>query len=103
MEEIASSVRSLAVVILVNIALGVYHKIGHQHVAWSWKKFFQGILKAILISGAFLGLAYVFEGSDLSGTGITPKIIITAAIVLYAVKDCKNLAAVLGVSMENKS
>lgn len=103
MEEIASSLLSLTVTIFVNIALGVYHKIGHQHMAWSWKKFFQGILKATLIAGSFLGLAYVFEASELSGTGITPNMIITAAIVLYAVKGCKNLAAIFGISMENKS
>lgn len=56
-----------------------------------------------MIASSFLGLAYVFEALELSGTEINPNRIITAAIALYTGKECKNLAAIFGIFMENKS
>lgn len=100
MQEMIADLFPLSIAIAVNMALGIYRKIGTEHMAWSWKKFFQGMGKAVIVGGAFLGLAYVFESTALSDTGITPSMIMTAAIVLYAVKGCKNLAGILGVQTE---
>lgn len=80
--------------------LGIYHKIGTEHIAWSWSKFFQGLVKAGIVAGAFIGLAFVFGVTVISDTWITHNMIMTAAIVLYAVKGCKNLAGILVVKVE---
>ena len=100
MKEIIMNLLPLTIAIAANMALGVYHKIGKEHLAWNWIKFWQGIVKAGIIAGAFIGLAVVFEMTALSDTGITPSMIMTAAIVLYAVKGCRNLAGILGVKVE---
>ncbi len=90
MQEILTHLPPLCVAIVVNIALGVFQKIGKEHIAWSWTKFFQGIIKTVILGGSFLGLAYVFEVTALSGAGITPSMIMTSAVLLYSVKGCKN-------------
>ena len=100
MKEIIVNLLPLTIAIAANMALGVYHKIGTEHIAWSWPKFFQGVVKAGIIAGSFIGLAFVFELTSLSDTGITPSMIMTAAILLYAVKGCRNLAGILGVKVE---
>ena len=100
MKEILINLLPLTIGITANMALGIYHKIGTEHIAWSWTKFLQGVVKAGIIAGTFIGLAFVFEVTALSDTGITPSMIMTAAIVLYAVKGCRNLAGILGVKME---
>ena len=86
MKEIIVNLLPLTIGITANMALGIYHKIGTEHIAWSWTKFLQGVVKAGIIAGIFIGLAFVFEVTALSDTGITPSMIMTAAIVLYAVK-----------------
>ena len=100
MKEILINLLPLTIAIAANMALGIYHKIGTEHIAWSWTKFLQGVVKAGIIAGTFIGLAFVFEVTALSDTGITPSMIMTAAIVLYAVKGCRNLAGILGVKVE---
>ena len=81
MKEIIVNLLPLTIAIAANMALGIYHKIGTEHIAWSWPKFLQGLVKAGIIAGAFIGLAFVFEVTSLSDTGITPSMIMTAAIL----------------------
>ncbi|MCI9575960.1 MAG: hypothetical protein HFJ84_04650 [Clostridiales bacterium] len=70
MKEIIVNLIPLAIAVAVNITLGVYHKIGTEHLTWSWQKFFLGVVKAVIVNDAFNGLTYVFESTALSDTGI---------------------------------
>ena len=88
---------SLAVAMGVNLALGVYLNIGVKKLDFCWKKFWDGILKTVILAVAFLGLAYCFDATNLKSLGISPDTIMTAAIALYVTKDCVKLANLLGV------
>ena len=88
----------LSVTMLVNMALGVFEKIGLEKIKWDFNIFKMGIYKAVLLVLAFLGLSFVFNVMDLSELGITPISVITAAIFLYAGKCCKKLSLILGVA-----
>lgn len=88
----------LAVVITLNILLGMYNSIKIQNFRFSKEKLINGIIKAVIISGAFIGFAYVFSMIDLSSVGITPLLVMQVSIVTYATKGITNLAQILGIS-----
>lgn len=91
----------LATVIGVNIILGLYNNINNLAENFQWKKLVGGIIKALCISGAFIGLSYSFDATeatiDLGVFEINPEVIMTSAIVLYLGKGLQNLASILGV------
>ena len=91
----------LATVVGVNIILGLYNNINNLAENFQWKKLVSGIIKALCISGAFVGLSYSFDATgatiDLGVFEINPEVIMTSAIVLYLGKGLQNLASILGV------
>lgn len=94
----------LAVAIVVNIILGLYSSIGSSHNAFDWRKLVNGVLKALCVASAFIGLAYCFDATgtsiDLGVLDINPELIITSSIVLYTGKGLANLAKIFGLSKE---
>lgn len=92
----------LATAIAVNMALGLYSKIGIEKIAFDKAVFFSGIVKALIIGISFTGLAYIFDVVDLTSLGISPELIMSSSIVLYAGKACTKLATILGVEAVNK-
>lgn len=102
MENIITYLPYLLIVIVVNMALGVYGKIGVEKISFDKKVFVKGIIKAVIIAGSFIGLAYVFDVVDLAKVGITPMLIMSSSILLYAGKACSKLASILGVEITKK-
>ena len=102
MDEIITYLPDLLIVILVNMALGVYGKIGIEKMSFDFKEFLNGVVKASIIAGSFIGLAYVFEQVDLSAVGLTPMLMMSASIILYTGKSCTKLASILGVDTTKK-
>lgn len=99
MHEILSLLPVLLCLIAMNIALGLYNSIGVKKISFSKRKLWDGILKAAIISGSFLGLAYCFDTIDLSTIGVTPQFIIHSSILIYAGKVLLALANILGVDI----
>lgn len=97
MTEVLNLMPVLAVVIGLNILLGLYKTIGVQKLDFDKTKLINGIIKAAIIAGAFLGFAYVFSVVDLSSIGITPFLIIQVSIITYATKGITNLAQIMGI------
>lgn len=97
MKEIITDMPVLGIAMLINIALGVYYSIGIQSLSFDYKKLLNGMLKALLIGASFLGIAYCFDGTDLSSIGITPEFVMNSAIILYTGKDLTTLSKILGV------
>ena len=99
--EIIHYIPVLGVAVLVNIILGLYNSIGTLEIKFDWKKLVSGILKALSISIAFIGLAYCFEATnstlDFSVFEINPETIMTTSIIIYVGKGLKNLASILGI------
>ena len=96
----------LGVLIAVNIALGLYNNIENICETFDWRKLVKGIVKALCISGAFIGLAYSF---DVTGTSINlgvfdidPEAIMVSSIILYLGKGLQNLASILGVGTKKE-
>ena len=91
----------LGVLIAVNIMLGLYNNIENIYETFDWRKLIKGIVKALCISGAFIGLSYSFDATEttinLGVFEINPEVIMTSAIVLYLGKGLRNLASILGV------
>ena len=98
-EMILSGLVPLAVAIVCNIALGMYYKIGKEHLEFSWRQLLAGIAKAAVVGGCFCGLAYCFGVTGLGGDLVAPQDIISAATVLYMAKSIDNLMAIFGVKL----
>ena len=96
----------LGVLIAVNIALGLYNNIENICEAFDWRKLVKGIVKALCVSGAFIGLAYSFDVTgtsiDLGVFDIDPEAIMISAIILYLGKGLQNLASILGVGTKKE-
>ncbi len=99
METTTNYLIILAVAMSINIALGVYLKIGIEKILFDKTVFINGILKAVILACSFYGLAFCFDHTDLSSLGITPELIMLSAIILYVGKACTNLMSILGVDV----
>ena len=99
MNEVLTYLPVLAIVMVSNIALGMYNKIGVEKIEFNKTVLLSGVVKAAIIALSFVGLAYSFTVVDLSSVGIEPNTVMFAAIVLYSGKALKNLASILGVDM----
>lgn len=64
----------------------MYYNIGINKVKFDWKVLIIGVVKALIIAGAFIGLGYCFDKMDLTSIGISPETIMSAAIILYVTK-----------------
>lgn len=102
MKEILNLLPVLFVAIAMNIAAGLYYNIGTQKLSFDFKKLLSGIIKAIIVAGMFIGLAYCFEATDLSSIGVTPIFVIMSAITLYVTKALISLGKILGVDVNTK-
>ncbi len=87
----------LALAMTVNILLGTFHQVGQKKQRFHRSRFLSGLLKAALVAFSFASLSFCFRTADLSALGITPDMIMNAAILLYTGKDMAALAKILGV------
>lgn len=92
---------TLAIAIVINMLLGVYNNISIDKCDFDWKVLANGIIKAAIIACAFMGIAYAFDSTDLSAIGVTPDLIMNAAIILYMGKAVQNLVKILGITTIN--
>ncbi len=99
MKEILNLLPVLFAAIAMNTAAGLYYNIGTQRLSFDLEKLISGIVKACIVTGMFVGLAYCFEATDLSSIGVTPIFVMTSAIVLYVGKAIISLAKILGVNI----
>ena len=106
MDEIIRTLPILAVAILMNIGAGLYYNIRNQdllvYLSFDMKKLVNGVIKALIICGMFVGTAYCFDSTDLSSIGVTPQFIMNSAIVIYVSKSVISLGKILGVDTEHK-
>lgn len=103
MKEILNLLPVLLVSIIMNIGTGLYYNIGTKNLNFNWKTLMFGILKAGIVAGMFVGMAYCFEATDLSSIGITPSFLMMSAITLYVSKAVISLGKILGVEITTKS
>ena len=103
MNQIITYLPVLAIVMAINIALGMYYQIGKQNFKFDKAKFINGIIKAAILGLSAVGLAYCFDVVDLTSVGITPLLVIQTAIITYAGKDLINFGKILGVTVQTKS
>ena len=101
METVLRMLPVLALLMATNILLGLYAKIGVEEIAFDWKKLVSGIAKAMIIGFSAVALAYATHEVDLSSLGITPELLINAAIVTYAYKNFQNLAKCLNIDLSS--
>ena len=103
MNQIITYLPVLAIVMAINIALGMYYQIGKQNFKFDKAKFINGIIKAAILGLSAVGLAYCFDVVDLTSVGITPLLVIQTAIITYSGKDLINFGKILGVTVQTKS
>ena len=99
---VSSQLIALCVAALVNVLLGLYNNIGVEGYKFDIRKLINGLIKAVIVIVAFIGIAYCFDITDLNSLGLTPDIIVNAAIVLYIGKSLQNLTKILGVETSLK-
>lgn len=102
MDEIIRLLPILAVAIMMNISAGLYYNIGTKSLSFNVKKLINGIIKALIICGMFIGTAYCFEATDLSSIGVTPQFIMNSAIGIYVSKSVISLGKILGIDVKKK-
>lgn len=98
LQLILKPLAALAVAMLVNLLLGTYYNINLDQCCFNRKTFLTGVAKAGIIAIAFIGLAFCFDNTNLSEIGVTPDLIMNAAVVLYVGKATTNLMKILGVT-----
>ncbi|MCI8669959.1 MAG: hypothetical protein HFI34_10665 [Lachnospiraceae bacterium] len=89
----------LACAIGMNIVLGMYYNIGVKKFSFNIQILLTGILKALIIAGTFMGLAYCFYYIDFRTFGVTPQFILNSAITLYVGKVLVSLGKILGLEL----
>lgn len=99
---VSSQLIALCVAALVNVLLGLYNNIGVERYKFDVRKLINGLIKAVIVIIAFIGIAYCFDITDLNSLGLTPDMIVNAAIVLYIGKSLQNLTKILGVETSLK-
>lgn len=100
MEEILKLLPVLATVIAMNTATGVYYNVGTNKMQFDLRVLISGVIKAAIIGGCFVGSAYCFETTDLASLGISPELVMNAAITLYMGKAMNSLMKILGVEVK---
>ena len=103
MKEVLELLLLLGIAVLSNILCGLYLSIGVKQFTFDKTKLINGIVKALCVSLAFVGLAYiVYEVPSLSeAIGIEPKAMIITAIGLYAGKTAVALCNIFGIKKED--
>lgn len=99
---VSSQLIALCIAALVNVLLGIYNNIGIEGYKFDIRKLINGLIKAVIIIVAFIGVAYCFDITDLNSLGITPDMIVNTAIILYIGKSLQNLTKILGVEASLK-
>lgn len=99
---VSSQLIALCIAALVNVLLGLYNNIGVEGYKFDVHKLINGLIKAAIVIVAFIGVAYCFDITDLNSLGLTPDMIVNAAIVLYIGKSLQNLTKILGVETSLK-
>lgn len=99
---VSSQLIALCIAALVNVLLGIYNNIGVEGYKFDIRKLINGLIKAVIIIAAFIGIAYCFDITDLNSLGLTPDMIVNTAIILYIGKSLQNLTKILGVETSLK-
>lgn len=99
---VSSQLFALCIAALVNVLLGIYNNIGVEGYKFDIRKLINGLIKAVIVIIAFIGIAYCFDITDLNSLGLTPDMIVNAAIILYIGKSLQNLTKILGVETSLK-
>ena len=104
MNEILTYLPLLGIAVVCNILLGLYYSINVKSIKFDWIILVNGIIKAIIVSSVFFGLAYIFDNlKELAeAIGVTPKFILISAITLYTSKAIIGLSKILGVTAKVK-
>ena len=98
LSAVMSSMIALIIAAIVNILMGIYNNVSVENCKFDFHKLLNGIIKAIIIIVSFIGIAYCFDVTDLSSIGVTPDLVVNAAIVLYVGKAMQNIMKVIGVT-----
>ena len=90
-----------------NILLGTYQSVGKLREAFSWRLLLTGILKAAIVSEAFIALAVILDKLtaqfELKNLDVMPDILLVGIIVLYAGKCIVKLKDIFSVKNEDLS
>ena len=99
---VSSQLIALCIAALVNVLLGLYNNIGVERYKFDVRKLINGLIKAVIVIIAFIGIAYCFDVTDLNSLGLTPDMIVNTAIILYISKSLQNLTKILGIETSLK-
>ena len=99
---VSNQLIALCIAALVNVLLGLYNNIGVERYKFDVRKLINGLIKAVIIIVAFIGIAYCFDVTDLNSLGLTPDMIVNTAIILYISKSLQNLTKILGIETSLK-
>lgn len=92
----------LGIAVGANILLGVYYNIERLKSGFSAAKLIGGLSKAVIVSCAFIGVAFVFDKISLevamADYKLKPDMVMYSAILVYIGKDIENLMKILGVT-----
>ena len=99
---VSSQLIALCIAALVNVLLGLYNNIGVERYKFDVRRLINGLIKAVIVIIAFIGIAYCFDITDLNSLGLTPDMIVNTAIILYVGKSLQNLTKILGIETSLK-
>lgn len=103
MENIINYLTILGLLSASNILIGLYYNVNIKDFDFDVVKFFNGVIKAVIIIFSFVSLYYTFyQIPELTeAVGFNPQVIMTSAIVLYVTKVGLGLGNILGIKLNS--
>ena len=103
MEEMIKLLMVLGILVLCNVAGGIYSNIANKSVKFDWKKLVGGIVKSLCVAFMCIGLSFaLYTVPELSDViGMQPKSMVIIAIGSYATKVIGQVAAIFGIKKED--
>lgn len=97
----------LGLVIVTHTLLGVYYNVELLKDQFSWRKLLFGVIKAAIVSEAFIALAVILDKLtaqfELKNLDVMPDSLLVGIIVLYAGKCIVKLKDIFSVKNEDLS
>ena len=103
MEEMLKLLIVLGILVLCNVAGGIFTNISNKSVKFEWKKLVGGIIKSLCVAFMCIGLSFaLYTVPELSDViGMQPKSMVIIAIGTYATKVVGQVAAIFGIKKED--
>lgn len=93
----------LGIAMVLNIIIGTFNNVSLKKETFKIRILFRGIVKALIVCLASLGLAYIMDNIHVDVSIMTPSSLLEAAVIYYSGKVALGMKTMLFPDKENIS